>query len=97
MFRAFSILGLVGVAALTGVSAHAACGGGGYKAAPARAHQVSVTETVVVDEKASKLQGLQRDIDKAQAKLDHCDGDCEKERRKLQEARAKYARKAGEA
>ena len=33
---------------------------------------------------------------KAQTKLDNCQGDCEKERRKLAEAKAKYARKASE-
>lgn len=43
-----------------------------------------------------KLESAQRDIDKAQAKLDRCVGDCEKERRKLEEAKAKYARKAAE-
>lgn len=43
-----------------------------------------------------KLDGAQRDIDKAQEKLDRCVGDCEKERRKLDEAKAKYARKAAE-
>jgi hypothetical protein len=103
MQRAFRIFCFVGAAALASVSAQAACGGGGYKPAlaAAKAQEASATKSQEVsytksDEKTSKLDGVQRDVDKAQLKLDNCQGDCDKERRKLAEAKAKYDKKAGE-
>jgi len=85
------------------VSAHAACGGGGYRSsesqqdAPQEVQRVSQSDSEKrAEEKRSKLQDLQHDIDKAQTKLNNCDGDCEKEKRKLAEAKAKYAKRAQE-
>jgi len=106
MLNTIRIICVVGVTALASVSAQAACGGGGYKPSTTSpkvqvVKEVSVTKAQNVgylasDEHHPKLQSAQRDIDKAQTKLENCHGDCEKERRKLAEAKAKYARKASE-
>ncbi len=96
MQRALSILSIVGVAALASVSAHAACGGGGYKPSAASNKPHEASREKQSEGKNSKLADAQRDVDKAQAKFDRCEGDCEKERRKLEEAKAKYAKKASE-
>jgi peptidoglycan hydrolase CwlO-like protein len=99
MKYALGILSLVVVAALTSVSAQAACGGGGYKptVGALKANDKAVSyETVSVEHRSSRLDGVQRDLDKAQAKLDSCQGDCDKEKRKLQEAKAKFDKKAAQ-
>ena len=97
MQRAISILTFMGMAAITGVSAHAACGGGGYKPATVAVKAHEVAYTTKSEEANPKLEGVQRDLDKAQLKFDNCQGDCDKERRKLDDAKAKYAKKAGAA
>ncbi len=98
MQRAFAILAFMMLLAATSASVQAACGGGGYKpAAPTVRHEAqNVSYSTSSSSSDSRLEGLQRDIDKAQAKLDRCTGNCDKERRKLEEAKAKYARKASE-
>jgi len=105
MQRTLGFLSFVVLVVVTSVSAQAACGGGGYKVVtPAvkvgsgKSVSVATSSTSSTQYASqpvynSKLADAQKDIDKAQAKLDRCSGDCEKERRKLQEAQAKYARK----
>lgn len=81
--------------ALLSVSAHAACGGGGFKQAPEPDHSEQVSkESKRQAERSAKLEKRQREIDKAQANLDRCQGPCDKERRKLEEAKAKYDKEA---
>ena len=111
MKHSFHFLSSVFAVALLSASAHAACGGGGYKAAAAdesthpaiRTEARTETETVRTNSRTDvrntavhnpKLDSLQRDVDAAQFRLDHCTGDCDKERRKLAEAQAKLARRA---
>ncbi len=89
MQRAFIFLGFVFGVTLLSVSAQAACGGGGFK----RVSQETTSEYRVQEVSSSNLDKLQRDVDKAQAKLDNCVGDCDSERRKLAEANAKLARR----
>ena len=126
MKRTMGLLSFGVFVAITTISAHAACGGGGFKASvdtnshrsttdsasvttttstpvPASSVSASVSTPVVSTNasvnapamsarKSEKLEDRQRDIDKAQARLDNCTGDCEKERRKLSDAKAKYDR-----
>ena len=103
----FSILSTAFGVALLSFSAHAACGGGGYHAAAAVSsddsdHRVvrteiqaeyKTTEVRSSNTYDSKRDGLQRDVDKAQSKLDNCTGDCDKEKRKLEEAQSRLARR----
>ena len=97
MQRELKFLSFIVGGALISVSAHAACGGGGYQSATVPAvHEVkheTYQESKSYVAHNTKLEGLQRDVEKAQTKLDNCEGDCDKERRKLEKAKAKLAEK----
>ena len=104
MLRPLFFFASVGIALIVS-SAHAACGGGGYKHSteestrevrtqreiPAAYQEVQSSSASPVMH-SSRLDVLRRDVENAQAKLDDCTGDCEKERRKLAEAQARLAR-----
>jgi molecular chaperone GrpE (heat shock protein) len=97
MKSTFCQLGLAAGCVLLSFSAHAACGGGGFKEVTSSSQERKVSrESSNSDSRGSKLADLQRDVNKAQAKFDRCQGDCENERRKLEQAKAKLAKKASE-
>jgi hypothetical protein len=85
------------VAGITSASANAACGGGGYtpsKSSKPSSHVSYTSNTGSSDqhrEVAEKMDKLQNELDKAQMKLRNCSGECNKERRKVNEANEKLA------
>jgi hypothetical protein len=93
----FKWLVVLFIAGLSSASVNAACGGGGYTPSkPSKpSSEVSYTSTIVSSDQhrdvSEKMDRLQNDLDKAQAKLRNCTGECAKERRKVNEASDKLA------